>query len=153
MGQTRKMWLIRKFDLRVFRPLEEAKLIQMIEAGELKPNDEICRANGYWFPLQDTEEVRRHLGDVKLNSLASKGAEKTSSTDTDPLPKTKTQILQPNPKIGSSQSTMANFRASMEPRAVEEKDEPHDRRRALIFVIAAFCVFLFLLVSIWSGTH
>jgi hypothetical protein len=155
MAQTRPFWLIRKSDFRFLRPVAEHDLIQMIESGQLKSQDEICQANGYWFSLQDVAEVRAHLGDVKLNSLMVKGAEITSSTDTDPLPKTK--LIQPahasasQSSSVSGQSTMANFRSL--PVAQEQPNEPHDRKRALIFVVTAFLVFLFLLISIWSGTH
>jgi hypothetical protein len=48
------------------RPLPEPLLKARIESGEIGPDQEICPSTGYWFPVADSSELRRFLGDVRL---------------------------------------------------------------------------------------
>jgi len=78
-GSSGKWWLIRYRDQSVSRPLPEAELIEKIERGVLDQRDEICVSEGYWFSVQDVAEVRKFLGDIKLDRPGVSGVE-TSTT-------------------------------------------------------------------------
>ncbi len=75
-----KSWLIRHPNLRFDRPVSESDLITLIETGKLGPKDEICKSGGYWFPLQDAQEVRKFLGNVKLEAILPKMSDRTSTS-------------------------------------------------------------------------
>ena len=75
--------MIRHSNMTFTRPLPEDELIKMIESGEITAQDEIAPASGYWFNIQEVEEVKKHFGDqILLKSLIPFKAEITSSTDT-----------------------------------------------------------------------
>jgi hypothetical protein len=61
-----RWWLIRHQDLTFTGPITELSLISRIEGGELAQKDEICASCGYWFSIQDVSEVRKFLGEIKL---------------------------------------------------------------------------------------
>jgi hypothetical protein len=73
-----KWWLIRYADHSFSRPIPDPMLISKIEAGELNRKDEICVSEGYWFAIQDVIEVRKFLGEVKLDTVLV--TEETSTT-------------------------------------------------------------------------
>ncbi|MBU6154482.1 MAG: hypothetical protein KGP28_09295 [Bdellovibrionales bacterium] len=74
-----RWWLIRHPDQTFSRPIPELSLISKIEAGELSLKDEICPSAGYWFPIQDAAEVRKFLGDIKLDrNLPNDGVTSTT---------------------------------------------------------------------------
>lgn len=55
-------WLVRTSENWIAGPFTEDKLRQLIQAGELQPQDEICLGGGYWFYLHEEQEVRQRLG-------------------------------------------------------------------------------------------
>jgi len=140
------LWLIRRQDLRVFRPIPQRDLVRRIAAGEIAPNDELCPANGYWFLLSEVDEVRRHLGDVDLSCLHPKDGETTSSTDTRPIQKTKL--------ISQSRPT-EHPPAQPVPQAPPPSSFDLSARRArnLIGVAVFFLIFLAILVLFWLGSY
>ena len=82
MTERQTYWMVRKLDMRIFRPIPQDELVKKIEAGDIASNDELCPGTGYWFMLSEVDEVRKHLGDVRLTSLQKKdNGEDTSSTD------------------------------------------------------------------------
>jgi len=143
--------MIRRQDLRVFRPIPQRELVRKIAAGEVAPNDELCPANGYWFLLSEVDEVRRHLGNVDLSCLHPKDGETTSSTDTRPIQKTKL-IPQSRPS--------ENFADAFPPtQPVPQAPQPSGfdvsarRMKNLIGVAVFFLIFLAVLILFWLGSY
>jgi hypothetical protein len=58
-----KEWLIRTSDHFILGPLLRDKLIELIESGRLKDDDEICRGNGFWLFLREKELLKKYLYD------------------------------------------------------------------------------------------
>ncbi len=56
------LWLIRTARNEISLPTPETDLKKLIISGKLTHRDEVCRANGYWFFLHESDEVQKHLG-------------------------------------------------------------------------------------------
>ncbi len=65
-------WLTRTSHNQITGPFTQAEICQKIQKGELKLQDEVCAANGYWFYLHESEEVRQQLG-VQVPRMKSFG--------------------------------------------------------------------------------
>ena len=65
-------WLTRTSHNQITGPFTQAEVCQKIQKGELKLQDEVCAANGYWFYLHESEEVRQQLG-VQVPRMKSFG--------------------------------------------------------------------------------
>jgi hypothetical protein len=172
-------WMVRKNDMRIFRPIPQAELIEKIVAGEIEANDELCPGNGYWFTLSEVNEVRAHLGDVDLACLHSKdfGGENTASTTTRPIQRTSIivdQIVLESPPIEVKVEAKAEtvevkkvepvvrspiqpvVHAAPVPVAVAESQMSQGskvRAKNALGVALVFFVFLAILVWIWSGSY
>lgn len=78
-----RSWMIRHHDFTFTRPMLEPELIQKIESGEVTAHDEIAPNDGYWFSIQEVEEVKKYFGEnIRLQALIPHGIETTSSTNT-----------------------------------------------------------------------
>lgn len=75
MNLKNRTWLIRHADHSFSRPISEPRLKELFDAGEMKPKDELCPANGYWFSLQDVREMRKHFGNIPMDSIFNKSKE------------------------------------------------------------------------------
>ena len=75
-----RMWMIRHSDQTFSRPIPETSLIAKIESGELDRSDELCASGEYWFSLQDVSEVRRFLGEIRLDAILTPPRDSTSTT-------------------------------------------------------------------------
>ena len=75
-----KQWLIRHSDFSFSRPLSHSEIVDQIESGLIRGDDEICAASSYWFSIQEIEEVKKHFGDIHLKALLPGGSEITSTT-------------------------------------------------------------------------
>jgi hypothetical protein len=65
-----RTWMIRHHDFSFARPMSEKDLVEKIESGEITAHDEIAQATGYWFSIQDVEEVKKHFGNqIRLQAL------------------------------------------------------------------------------------
>jgi hypothetical protein len=78
-------WLIRHPDLTFSGPMSKAELVRKIESGEVLIQDEICTGGGYWFSIQEVDEVTKFFGEIRLQSMIPSHQETTSSTNTAPL--------------------------------------------------------------------
>jgi hypothetical protein len=56
-----KNWLIRTKSNHLLGPISRDKLLELIQAGTIRPEDEVCSANGFWIYVRETELVRRHV--------------------------------------------------------------------------------------------
>lgn len=56
-----KNWLIRTKSFHILGPVSREKVIELVKNGSIKPEDEICSGNGYWFYLREQDLVDRFL--------------------------------------------------------------------------------------------
>jgi len=56
-----KNWLIRTKSNYILGPVSKEKVIELYQNGSIKPDDEICSGNGYWFYIRESELVSRFL--------------------------------------------------------------------------------------------
>ena len=151
-----RWWLIRHADHSFSRPIPEISLIAKIESGELAPKDEICHSAGYWFPIQDAIEVRRFLGDIKLErNVPNDGETSTTIQGGGKTQGNSVTLRLQDRKAGNGNGTSSRvgrfsskdpaptqvYQASFE--ALEEETEVS---------IWSQIAFLFVLVLIFSGT-
>ena len=74
----KRAWLIRHPDRTFSQVLNEEELKELFISGEMKPEDEICPASGYWFSLQDVNEMRKHFGNMSMDGLFKKVKEEVT---------------------------------------------------------------------------
>jgi hypothetical protein len=56
-----KNWLIRTKSNHILGPVSKEKVLELYNNGSIKPDDEICSGNGYWFFIRETDLVDRFL--------------------------------------------------------------------------------------------
>ena len=56
-----KSWLIRTQRNKLLGPVTKDQLIDFITKGSLKPDDEICSGNGYWFYIRENQLVDKFI--------------------------------------------------------------------------------------------
>ncbi len=152
-----KNWLIRHPNLSFERPVSEVDLIRMIETGKLGPRDEICKSGCYWFHLQDAQEVRKFLHNVKLEAILPKMSERTSTslvTDT----RAKGVDLRSEGQLRPDSPPPVH--AQLEWPEANHEDESHDDsieesslQSRVLFVGVILIIFFGTLYLLWSGSR
>ena len=56
-----KDWLIRTHDYQILGPVSKEKIVELIENGTLKDEDEISSGNGYWFWLKEKDLLDKYI--------------------------------------------------------------------------------------------
>lgn len=56
-----KNWLIRTKSNHILGPVSKDKVIELYHNGSIKPDDEVCSGNGYWFFIREDDLVNRFL--------------------------------------------------------------------------------------------
>jgi len=56
-----KKWLIRTRSNHILGPVSKEKVMELYKNGSIKPDDEICSGNGYWFFIREVELVEKYL--------------------------------------------------------------------------------------------
>lgn len=56
-----KNWLIRTKSNHILGPVSKEKVLELYQNGSIKPDDEVCTGNGYWFFIREEELVERFL--------------------------------------------------------------------------------------------
>ncbi len=56
-----KNWLIRTKSNHILGPVSKEKVIELYHNGSVRPEDEICSGNGYWFYLREKDQVEHYL--------------------------------------------------------------------------------------------
>lgn len=136
-----RMWLVRHPDQTFTRPLPESILIEKIEGGEFSRQDEVCASTGYWFALGDAAEVRKFLGNVRLESLGGRNREFSTEIHTD------VGITQPG--LADEGAQEADFEAGASGNtAAQDRKAGNPVYMALMMVI-----FLYTLFLIWKNAH
>lgn len=55
-------WLIRTAKNKIAGPCTRDRIRELIVQKQLQPIDEVCPGNGYWFSLNEVNEVQEKLG-------------------------------------------------------------------------------------------
>lgn len=56
-----KNWLIRTRSNHILGPISKEKVVELYQNGSIKPDDEVCSGNGYWFFIREEDMVARFL--------------------------------------------------------------------------------------------
>jgi hypothetical protein len=56
-----KNWLIRTKSNHILGPVSKEKVLELYQNASIKPDDEICSGNGYWFYIRESELVDKYL--------------------------------------------------------------------------------------------
>lgn len=56
-----KNWLIRTKSNHILGPVSKEKVLELYQNGSIKPDDEICSGNGYWFYIRESDLVEKYL--------------------------------------------------------------------------------------------
>ena len=56
-----KNWLIRTKSNHILGPVSKEKVLELYHNGSIKPDDEVCSGNGYWFFIREDDLVGRFL--------------------------------------------------------------------------------------------
>lgn len=60
-----KNWLIRTSNFQILGPVSKDKIIEFVNKGSLKGDDEITSGNGYWFHIKEEDLLEKYiLGDI-----------------------------------------------------------------------------------------
>lgn len=64
-----KNWLIRTKSNHILGPVSKEKVLELYRNGTIKPDDEICSGNGYWFFIREEELVDKYLLGSEVQSF------------------------------------------------------------------------------------
>lgn len=56
-----KNWLIRTKSNHILGPISKEKVLELYHNGSIKPDDEVCCGNGYWFFIREDDLVSKYL--------------------------------------------------------------------------------------------
>jgi hypothetical protein len=66
---TDRKWLIRTKSNHILGPVSKEKVLELYSSGSIKPDDEVCSGNGYWFFIREQELVERYLFNDEIQSF------------------------------------------------------------------------------------
>lgn len=64
-----KNWLIRTKSNHILGPISKEKVVELYKNGSIKPDDEVCCGNGYWFFIREDDMVERFLTGHELQTF------------------------------------------------------------------------------------
>lgn len=64
-----KNWLIRTKSNHILGPVSREKALELVRNGSIRPEDELCSGNGYWFYLREQELLERYLNEGQTQSF------------------------------------------------------------------------------------
>ena len=64
-----KNWLIRTKSNHILGPVSKEKVQELYQNGSIKPDDEICSGNGYWFFIRESDLVNKYLMGTQSQSF------------------------------------------------------------------------------------
>ena len=56
-----KNWLIRTKTNHILGPISKDKVLELLQNGSIKDDDEVCAGNGFWFFIREDDMVARFL--------------------------------------------------------------------------------------------
>ena len=155
-------WMIRRADQTFSRPVSDQEMVGQIEAGLVKPGDEICPSSGYWFSINEVEEVKRHFGDIHLHAMIPRSSEITSTTNTASVTEIESEITLPKIRLrkkklelASAQTAVVNPLATAPSEVVQsalERNELQAKRARNVGILLSF-IFFGILGLLWLGSR
>lgn len=145
---NRALWMIRHSDCTFTRPISKEKLVEKIESGEVLAGDEVCSGDGYWFSIQEVEEVKKFFGNIRLQALMPTGLDVTSAANPLALPQTR-RIEAGNESQAKPISQLAQTQFSVE----KHEEETPPTLRGLFFGVLLSLIFFGILIFLWMGSH
>ena len=106
-------------------------------------SDEICSGDGYWFSLPEVEEVKKHFGNIRLQSLIPSESDITSATNPLSVLEARKKVLQER-----TRPILAPIRKT-DP-FIEET--PQDKK-SWLFGGLLILIFFGTLGFLWMGSH
>ena len=81
-----KNWLIRTKSNHILGPVSKEKVLELYQNGSIKPDDEICSGNGYWFFIRESDLVEKYLvgREAQTFNPISEAKDVLTSSDADP---------------------------------------------------------------------
>lgn len=64
-----KNWLIRTKSYHILGPVSKEKVVELYQNGSIKPDDEVCSGNGYWFYIRESDLIDLYLLGNKTQSF------------------------------------------------------------------------------------
>lgn len=64
-----KNWLIRTKSNHILGPVSKDKVLELYHNGTVKPDDEICSGNGFWFYIREDDMVGRYLSGSEIQGF------------------------------------------------------------------------------------
>ena len=64
-----KNWLIRTKSNHILGPVSKEKIIELYQNGSIRPEDEVCSGNGYWFFMREKDLVESYILGNKKQSF------------------------------------------------------------------------------------
>lgn len=88
-----KNWLIRTKSNHILGPVSKEKVLELYRNGTIKPDDEICSGNGFWFYLRETELVDKYLLGDAVQSFNPISEAKDVLTASEALPESRDEDI------------------------------------------------------------
>lgn len=64
-----KNWLIRTKSNHILGPVSREKVLELYANGSIKPDDEICTGNGFWFYIREEDMIERYLKGTEVQGF------------------------------------------------------------------------------------
>ena len=64
-----KNWLIRTKSNHILGPVSKDKVLELYHNGTVKPDDEICSGNGFWFYIREDDMVAHYLSGSEIQGF------------------------------------------------------------------------------------
>ncbi|WPU66138.1 hypothetical protein [Peredibacter starrii] len=64
-----KNWLIRTKSNHILGPISKEKVLELYKNGSIKPDDEVCSGNGFWFFIREEEMVTKYLNGNEVQTF------------------------------------------------------------------------------------
>lgn len=145
------LWIIRRQDFSFSRPMSDQALISLIESGEVKPQDEVCSNDGYWFSIQEVDEVKKHFGAIRLQSMIPNHGEATNATNPT-LTRNDVGVLSPGRDEISDDALQASAQKARNA-VLPETELQHESSGGLGFAMILIFIFFGTLIFLWLGSH
>lgn len=64
-----KNWLIRTKSNHILGPISKEKVLELFKNGSIKPDDEVCSGNGFWFFIREDDMVAKYLNGNEVQTF------------------------------------------------------------------------------------
>lgn len=110
-----KNWLIRTKSNHILGPISKEKVLELYHNGSIKPDDEVCSGNGFWFFIREDDMVKRFILGNEVQSFNPVSEAKDILTS---------KTIKPAPESSQDDITLVNGINVNFEEPVEVKDTP-----------------------------